>query len=57
VKIILCNCGVIWASLGPSHQVIEDLAALRAIPRLTILSPAEAVSSRRPRMAARARGP
>jgi len=44
VKIVLCNCGVIWGILGPSHQVIEDLAALRAIPRLTILSPADAVS-------------
>jgi transketolase len=44
VKIVLCNCGVIWGILGPSHQVVEDLAALRAIPRLTILSPADAVS-------------
>jgi transketolase len=44
VKIVLCNCGVIWGILGPSHQVVEDFAALRAIPRLTILSPADAVS-------------
>ena len=44
VKVVLCNCGVIWGILGPSHQVIEDLAALRAIPKLTILSPADAVS-------------
>ena len=44
VKIVLCNCGVIWGIMGPSHQVVEDLAALRAVPRLTILSPADAVS-------------
>jgi len=44
VKVVLCNCGVIWGGLGPSHQVIEDLAALRAVPKLTILSPADAVS-------------
>jgi len=44
VKVVLCNCGVIWGGLGPSHQVIEDLAALRAIPKLVILSPADAVS-------------
>ena len=44
VKIVLCNCGVIWGILGPSHQVVEDIAALRAVPRLTILSPADAVS-------------
>lgn len=51
-KIVLCNCGVIWGILGPSHQVIEDLAALRAIPRLTILSPADAVSSEKATYAA-----
>ena len=44
VKVVLCNCGVIWGGLGPSHQVIEDLAALRAIPKLVVLSPADAVS-------------
>jgi len=44
VKIVLCNCGVTWGGLGPSHQVVEDIAALRAIPKLTILSPSDAVS-------------
>ena len=44
VKIVMCNCGVIWGILGPSHQVIEDIAALRAIPGLIILSPSDAVS-------------
>lgn len=43
-KIVLCNCGVTWGGLGPSHQVVEDIAALRAIPKLTILSPSDAVS-------------
>ncbi len=52
VKIILCNCGVTWGLLGPSHEVIEDLAALRAIPRLTIISPADAVSSEKATYAA-----
>ncbi len=44
VKIVLCNCGVTWGGLGPSHQVVEDIAALRAIPKLAILSPSDAVS-------------
>lgn len=52
VKIVLCNCGVIWGILGPSHQVIEDFAALRAIPKLVILSPADAVSSEKATYAA-----
>jgi transketolase len=52
VKVVLCNCGVIWGLLGPSHQVIEDFAALRAIPKLVILSPADAVSSEKATYAA-----
>ena len=52
VKVVLCNCGVIWGGLGPSHQVIEDLAALRAIPKLVILSPADAVCSEKATYAA-----
>ena len=52
VKVVLCNCGAIWGILGPSHQVIEDFAALRAIPKLVILSPADAVSSEKATYAA-----
>lgn len=52
VKIVLCNCGVIWGILGPSHQVVEDIAALRAIPKLVIVSPADAVSSEKATYAA-----
>jgi transketolase len=44
VKVVLCNSGVIWGGMGPSHLAIEDLAALRAIPNLVILSPSDAVS-------------
>jgi transketolase len=52
VKIVLCNCGVTLGGLGPSHQIVEDLAALRAIPKLTILSPADAVASEKATYAA-----
>jgi transketolase len=52
VKVVLCNCGVIWGGLGPSHQIVEDLAALRAIPRLTILAPADAVCAEKATYAA-----
>jgi len=44
VKVVLCNSGVIWGGMGPSHLVIEDFAALRAIPNLVILSPSDSVS-------------
>lgn len=52
VKIVLCNSGVIWGGIGPSHLAIEDIAALRAIPNLVILSPSDAVSSEKATLAA-----
>ncbi len=52
VKIVLCNSGVIWGGIGPSHLAIEDLAALRAVPNLVILSPSDAVSSEKATLAA-----
>lgn len=35
------GAGVVYSSLGTSHQSTEDIAALRALPNLTILSPAD----------------
>src|SRR5262245_31417398 len=35
------GAGVVYSSLGTSHQSTEDVAALRAIPHLAILSPAD----------------
>ncbi len=40
VKIIGMGSGLSWSSLGPTHHTTEDLAILRAIPNLMILSPA-----------------
>lgn len=35
------GAGVVYSSLGTSHQSTEDVAALRAVPDLAILSPAD----------------
>jgi transketolase len=35
------GAGVVYSSLGASHQCSEDVAALRALPGLDILSPAD----------------
>ncbi|WP_175672573.1 transketolase family protein [Burkholderia ambifaria] len=35
------GAGVVYAQLGTSHQSTEDIAALRAIPQLSIYSPAD----------------
>jgi transketolase len=52
VKIVLCNSGVIWGGMGPSHLAIEDVAALRAVPNLAILSPSDSVSTEKATYAA-----
>jgi transketolase len=36
------GAGVVYSNLGISHQSTEDIAALRALPHLAILSPADA---------------
>lgn len=40
VKIVGMGSGLSWSSLGPTHHTTEDFAVLRAMPNLTILSPA-----------------
>jgi transketolase len=36
------GAGVVYSTLGVSHQSIEDMAAVRALPQLRILSPGDA---------------
>ncbi|HEY2149107.1 MAG TPA: hypothetical protein VGH32_14300 [Pirellulales bacterium] len=36
------GAGVVYSHLGSSHQSTEDVAALRAVPNMAILSPADA---------------
>jgi len=36
------GAGVVYSTLGASHQATEDVAALRALPEIGILSPADA---------------
>lgn len=40
VKIVGMGSGLAWSTLGPTHHTTEDVAMLRAIPNLMILSPA-----------------
>jgi transketolase len=47
VKIVLCNSGMLWSFMGGSHQIIEEIAALRAIPNLVLVSPADQVETRK----------
>jgi len=47
VRLIGNGGGLVYAPLGPTHQSIEDLAILRAVPNMTIVAPADADEMRR----------
>ena len=47
VRLIGNGGGLVYAPLGPTHEAIEDLAIFRAIPRMTIIAPADAEEMRR----------
>jgi len=47
VKIVLCNSGMLWPFMGGSHQIIEEIAALRVIPNLMLVSPSDPVSTKK----------
>ncbi len=54
VKVVLLNAGVAWGQIGPSHLCVEDFAALRAVPNLVLLSPADAMAAEKATYAAAA---
>lgn len=47
VRLIGSGGGLVYAPLGPTHEAIEDVATLRTLPNLTIVSPADAVEMKR----------
>ena len=46
VKIVATNAGVEILGDGPSHQGVEDLAIMRTIAGLTVLSPSDPVTTK-----------
>lgn len=47
VRLIGNGGGLVYAPLGPTHEAIEDIAIMRAIPNMTIVAPADADEMRR----------
>jgi transketolase len=47
VRLIGNGGGLVYAPLGPTHEAIEDLAIMRAIPNMTVVAPADAVEMTR----------
>ena len=46
VKIIGIGSGLAYGSLGATHHAIEDMAILRALPNMTVLSPADPIEAK-----------
>lgn len=43
VRLIGNGGGVVYAPLGPTHQAIDDLAIIRAIPNMTLVAPCDSL--------------
>jgi len=52
VKIVGIGAGCAYANLGPTHHATEDIAILRAMPNLTLFSPASPLEARKVTQAA-----
>ena len=47
VRLIGNGGGLVYAPLGPTHQAIEDIALMRAQPRMAIVAPSDAEEMKR----------
>ena len=47
VKIIGSSCGLSDFSDGATHQSVEDMAIMRAIPNMTVLAPADGIETKK----------
>ena len=47
VRVIGIGGGLVYAPLGPTHMVIEDLATMRAIPNMSVVAVADSVQMRK----------
>lgn len=52
VKIVGIGAGCAYANLGPTHHATEDIAILRAMPNLTLFSPASPLETKKVTQAA-----
>ncbi len=47
VKLIGNGGGLVYSPLGPTHQAIDDIAILKAIPNMTIVCPCDAIEMKK----------
>ena len=46
VKIVGVGAGLRYSTLGPTHHAIEDIALMRVLPNMTIVSPADPLETK-----------
>lgn len=52
VKLVGLGAGFVYSNLGPTHHATEDIALMRSLPGMTILSPADPMETRKATFAA-----
>jgi len=52
VKIVGVGAGFVYSTLGPTHHAIEDIALMRVLPHMTVISPADPLEVRKATAAA-----
>ncbi len=52
VKLVGIGVGFVYSDLGPTHHTVEDIALMRALPGMTIFSPADPLEARKVTFAA-----
>ena len=58
VKLVGIGCGFVYTYLGPTHHALEDIAIMRALPGMIVLSPCDSKEvDKATRAAARVNGP
>lgn len=58
VKLVGSHTGIVTGADGATHQALEDIASLRAIPNITIINPCDAVEAEKATIAiAQHKGP
>lgn len=46
VKLVGIGAGFVYSNLGPTHQATEDIALMRVLPNMTVLSPADPLEAK-----------
>ena len=52
VKIVAVGVGFVYSTLGPTHHATEDIALMKVLPDMTVISPADPLEARKATIAA-----